>query len=79
MSDKKSPRVKHDDPTMAGQRARNITRELRRMRADTLVATIEDTYGVNFGVRSDVKLETLREKFGEDEIAELVQKSRTGQ
>lgn len=77
MTEKKhAPKVEHDDPTMAGQRSRNETGELRRKRGDTLVSTIEQMYNVDFGVRSDMKLETLRERLGEDEIDKLVNKAR---
>ncbi len=76
MSHKKARPVKHDDPEMTGQRARNITGELRRKRGDTLVGTIEDHYHVDLGVRSDMKLETLRERYDEDEIAKLIKKGR---
>jgi len=60
MSHRKAPPVRHDDPEMAGQRARNLTGKLRRKRGDTEVGTIEEQYHVDFGVRSDMKLETLR-------------------
>lgn len=76
MSHKKAPPVKHDDPEMTGERARNITGELRRKRGDTRVETIEEHYHVDFGVRGDMKLETLRELYNEDEIAKLIKKSR---
>ena len=75
MAHKKAPPVKHDDPEMVGQRARNLTGELRRKRGDTLVGTLEELYHVDFGVRSDMKLETLREELGEDEIAKLISKT----
>ena len=76
MAHKKAPRVMHDDPEMVGQRARNLTGELRHKRGDTEVGTIEELYHVDFGVRSDMKLETLREELGEDEIAKLIIKAR---
>lgn len=76
MPHKKAPPVRHDDPAMTGQRARNITGELRRKRGDTQVGTIEEQYHVDFGVRSDMKLETLRDLYSEDEIAKLIKKSR---
>ena len=76
MAHRKAPPVRDDDPGMTGERARNITGELRRKRGDTLVETIEELYHVDFGVRGDMKLETLREKFSEDEIAKLVKKGR---
>jgi len=76
MPHRKAPPVKHDAPEMTGQRARNITGELRRKRADTLVETIEEQYHVDFGVRGDMKLETLRDRYNEDEIAKLIKKNR---
>ncbi len=76
MAHKKAPPVRHDDPGMTGERARNISGELRRKRGDTQVGTIEELYHVDFGVRSDMTLETLREKLGEDEIAKLIEKTR---
>jgi hypothetical protein len=60
---------------MYGQRARNLTGELRRKRGDTRVDTIEHQYHVDFGVRGDMSLETLRERLGQDEIAKLVRKA----
>ncbi len=77
MAHRKAPPVRHDDPEMTGERARNITGELRRKRGDTLVGTIEEMYHVDFGVRSDMKLGTLREEFDEDEIAKLIKKGRS--
>ncbi len=74
MPHRKAPPVRHGAPKMTGQRARNITGELRRKRGDTLVETVEEMYHVDFGVRGDMKLETLREKFGEEEIAKLIKK-----
>ena len=76
MPHRKAPHVMHDAPRMTGQRARNITGELRRKRGDTLVGTIEEMYHVDLGVRSDMKLETLRQEFGEDEIANLIKQGR---
>ena len=76
MSHKHAPPVKHDDPLMTGNRSRNTTGELRRKRGDTRVDTIEQRYHVDFGVRGDMELETLRRKLGEDEIASLLSKAR---
>jgi hypothetical protein len=76
MSHKKAPPVKHDDPEMRGQRSRNETGELRRKRGDTQVGTIEDQYHVDFGVRRDMELDTLRDRLGEDEITKLLKKVR---
>lgn len=73
---KKAPPVKHDDPTMNGQRARNDGGELRRKRDDTRVDTLEEMYDVDFGVRGDMLLGTLREQLGEEAINKLVEKAR---
>jgi hypothetical protein len=75
MSHKKAPPVKNDAPGMHGQRGRNEDGSLRQKRADTHVGTIEDQYGVNFNVRRDMKLETLREKFGVTSIEDLIKKN----
>ena len=48
--------------------------EIRQKRGDTKVATLRREYGDNFapGVRSDAKLETLRERTGKS-LHQLVQ------
>ncbi len=74
MSNRKAPPVRHDDPGMKGPRSRNEDGELRQKRGDTLVGTIENQYGVDFGVRSDMKLETLRERLGATTIEDLIDK-----
>lgn len=74
MSNRKAPPVQHDAPGMKGPRSRNEDGELRQKRGDTLVGTIENQYGVDFGVRSDMKLETLRERLGATSIEDLIDK-----
>ena len=76
MTHKKAPPVRHDDPEMAGSRSRNETGELRRKRGDTRVDTIEELYHVDFGVRGDMQLDSLRTKLGEDEIGKLIKKAQ---
>lgn len=63
-----------DAPGMRGNRSRNETGELRQKRGDTLAGTIEQQYGVDLGVRSDCRLETLRERTGETSIAGIIRK-----
>ena len=53
---------KNDAPGMAGCRSRNQKGPLREKRGDTFVGTIEKEYGVDFGVRSDMHLDTLLEQ-----------------
>lgn len=74
MANRKSPPVRHDAFGMKGPRSRNEDGELRQKRGDTHVGTIEEQYGVNFGVRSDMKLETLRERLGGVSIEDLIDK-----
>jgi hypothetical protein len=38
--------------------------KFRRKRSDTRIDTIEKTYGINFGVRGDTKLETYLKDSG---------------
>ncbi len=45
MSNRKAPPVRHDDPGMTGQRARDLTGELRQKRGDTLIRTVEEPRG----------------------------------
>jgi hypothetical protein len=59
MAHRKAPPVRHDDPSMKGQRARTQQGTLREKRGDTEVGTIEEQYHVDFGVRSDMHLDTL--------------------
>ena len=49
------------------QRCRDLDGEIRQKRGDTLVRTLRRTYGPDFapGVRSDMRLDTLRERMGE--------------
>ncbi len=57
---------------MRGDRSRNASGQLRAKRSDTHVGTIEDHYGVDFGVRSDMHLGTLQKKKGEASISDLL-------
>jgi hypothetical protein len=48
------------------QRCRDLDGEIRQKRGDTLVGTLRKSYGPDFapGVRSDMRLDTLREREG---------------
>lgn len=48
------------------QRCRDLDGEIRQKRGDTLVKTLRKTYGPDFaaGVRSDMRLDTLRDRTG---------------
>jgi hypothetical protein len=56
-------------------RCRDLDGEIRQKRGDTLVRTLRDTYGTDFapGVRSDTRLDTLRDRTGKS-LSELVRK-----
>lgn len=67
--------VKNDDPDMRGQRSRNRTDgRLRQKRGDTLARTIEQEYGVDLGVRSDARLDTLRERTGATSVEDVIER-----
>ena len=49
----------------------------RRKRSDTKVGSIERKYGVDFGVRSDMKLGRLLHETGAASLGELIRTQRT--
>jgi hypothetical protein len=57
---------------MKGCRSRNPSGPLREKRGDTHVGTVEKQYGVDFGVRSDMHLDTLLEEKGKDSLNDLI-------
>lgn len=63
---------KGDAPGMRGYRPRDLDGELERKRIDTHVGTIENQYGINLGVRSDMHLGTLLEEKGVDSLNDLI-------
>lgn len=64
--------VKNDASGMKGARSRNQNGELREKRGDTHVKTIEKQYGKDFGVRSDMHLDTLLKKESVDSLSKLI-------
>jgi hypothetical protein len=58
------------------ERSRDDNGEWRRKRGDTNVGTIEQEYGVDFGVRSDMHLETLRQQTGLTSMEDLLRYAR---
>jgi hypothetical protein len=75
MAHKKAPPVLKDDAEMRGQRARTEKGTLRQKRGDTRVDTIEEQYHVDFGVRGDMHLDTLRERTGKS-LTELIEDAK---
>ncbi len=55
-------------------RCRDQDGEIRRKRGDTLVGTLRKTYGPDFapGARSDMRLDTLRERMGSASLSQIV-------
>ena len=56
------------------QRCRDLDGEIRQKRGDTLVGTLRKTYGEEFaqGVRSDTRLDTLRERSGGESLSKIL-------
>ncbi len=61
-----------DAPGMKGYRSRNEDGRLRQKRGDTHVGTVEEQYGRDFGVRSDMHLETLLKEKGVASLNDLI-------
>jgi len=59
-------------------RDRNNDGQFRHKRGDTHVGTLERMYNVDFGVRSDMHVETLRRELGATSIEDLVRIGRDG-
>ncbi len=75
MSQKKCP--SNDDPKMTGCRSRNEgDGQLRAKRGDTHVGTIESTYDVDLGMRSDAHLNTALDRYGVDSLSGLLKTVR---
>ena len=64
--------IKNDAPGMKGQRGRNSSGQLRQKRGDTHIGTIEKKYGVDFGVRSDMHLDTYLKKNNIESLNDLI-------
>ena len=61
-----------DAPGMKGYRSRNEDGLLRKTRSDKHVETLENQYGVDFGVRGDMHLDTLLEKTNMASVNDLI-------
>jgi hypothetical protein len=57
-------------------RCRDRNGEIREKRGDTLVGTLRKTYGQDFapGVRSDTRLDTLRERAGGKSLSKIAKR-----
>lgn len=63
-----------DAPGMRGYRTRNETGPLRETRGDKHVGTLEKQYKRDFGVRSDMHVDTLLNRKGVSSVSKLIQK-----
>jgi hypothetical protein len=61
-----------DAPGMKGYRSRDEDGTLRRKRNDTHIGTIEKQYGVDFGFRSDMHLETLLDHLDANSLSDAL-------
>lgn len=57
---------------MRGYRSRNESGPLRAKPGNTLVGTIERHYGVDLGVRSDMRLDTLKARTGQASLNDIL-------
>jgi hypothetical protein len=58
------------------QRQQTDSGQIRKKRGDTLIRTIEKEYDVDFGVRSDTKLETYLKDSGLPSLSKALRKIR---
>jgi hypothetical protein len=61
-----------DAPGMRGDRSRDRSGELRKKRSDTHMSTVEKHYDRDFGVRSDMHLDTYLKKVGVKSLNDLI-------
>lgn len=57
-------------------RSRNENGRYRHKRGDALVGNLEKKYGSDFGVRSDMKLETLRKQHDSQSLTQLLKEQQ---
>jgi len=62
----------NDAPGMRGYRSRNKDGLLRDKRDDTFIGTIEEQYGINLNVRSDMHLGNYLKKHNIKSLNDLI-------
>ena len=62
----------NDAPGMRGIRSRNESGPLRAKRGDTQIRTIEKEYGIDLGVRGDMRLDTYKKRTGIESVNDLI-------
>lgn len=68
------PKLDTNAENLPGHAARNQTGQLRRIRSDTQMGTLEDRYGVDFEVRKDMEWGSFKEQTGVDSVKEAIKK-----
>lgn len=68
--------IKNDAPGMKGQRSRTNDGTLREKRGDTHMGTIEKMYDRDFGVRSDMRLDTYLDKNNINSLNDLISSNK---
>lgn len=69
------PKLDTNAESLPGHAARNQSGQLRKIRSDTQMGTLEKRYGVDFGVRGDMKWGSFKEHAGVDSVKEAIKKS----
>ena len=64
--------VLHDAPGMRGERSRNASGQLRKLRSDETLASFEETYNIDTGRRSDMQVGNLMKEHGVDNVKDLL-------
>lgn len=70
------PKLDTNAQNMPGHAARNQGGQLRRIRSDTHMETLEERYGVDFGVRDDMEWGTFREQANVNSVREALKRLR---
>lgn len=70
------PKLDTNAQNMPGHAARIQRGQLRRIRNDTQIDTLEKRYGVDFGVRDDMEWGTFKEKTGVNSVSDALKKVR---
>ena len=72
------PKLDTNAQNLPGHAARTQTGQLRRIRRDTQIKTLESRYSVDFGVRTDMKWGTFKREQDIDSIKEALALLRKG-
>ena len=70
------PKLDTNAQNMPGHAARTQGGQLRRIRSDTQMDTLEKRYGIDFDVRDDMKWGTFKEETGVDSVREAIKTFR---